>query len=148
MSLIQDILPTVSKRLVTIPVVAPLLEAARLLSERRAGLIVVCDAEGAMQGVVSKSDVVMRISHCQGCSCTMQVDEVMTRDVVACQPDQRLYDVWMLMKDRGLKQVPVTDDAAVPLGLLYANEALEVLMKEIEYEELMLRDYIMGIGYR
>ena len=62
--------------------------------------------------------------------------------------EQSLYDVWLLVKDKRLKQIPISNQASEPLGLLYANEAREVLMKEVEYEDLLLRDYVMGIGYR
>lgn len=76
------------------------------------------------------------------------VSEVMTKEIVACHPGQKLYDVWLLMKDKRLTQIPVSNELSEPLGLLYANEALEVLLREVEYEELLLRDYVMGIGYR
>lgn len=148
MSRIQDILHVASQRLVTIPMAATVVTAAKLLSERRAGLLVVCNPEGRMQGVVTTTDVVRQISHCQGCSCTTMVADVMSREVVECRPEHRLYDVWLLMKNRRLKQLPVIDDVATPLGLLYASDALEALMKEVEQQELMLRDYVMGIGYR
>lgn len=148
MPLVQAILPTAGKRLVTIEIAAPLVDAAKLLSEMDTNLLVVCNPEGLMSGVITKSDVVKQISYCQGCSCTTMVSEVMTRDVIACHPDQNLYDVWLLMKDKKLKQIPVSNQASEPLGLLYANETLEVLMKEVEYEDLLLRDYVMGIGYR
>lgn len=148
MTLIQAVLPTAGKHLVTIQDSAQLVEAARLLSEMNANLVVVCDPEGVMLGVVTKSDVVKQISHCSGCSCTTMVAEVMSKDVIACYPEQGLYDVWLLMKDKGLKQIPVADQTSKPLGLLYASVALEVLMKEVEYQDLLLRDYVMGIGYR
>jgi signal-transduction protein with cAMP-binding, CBS, and nucleotidyltransferase domain len=148
LTLVQAILPTAGKRLVTIEIAAPLVEAARLLSEMDTNLLVVCSPQGRMSGVVTKSDVVKQISHCQGCSCTTMVSEVMTQDVIACHPDQRLYDAWLLMKDTGKKQIPISNQVSEPLGLLYANDALEVLMKEVEYEDLLLREYVMGIGYR
>jgi CBS domain-containing protein len=148
MTLIRAVLPTAGKRLVKIQDSAQLVEAARLLSEKEASLVVVCDRQGLMRGVVTKSDVVKQISHCQGCSCTTTVTEVMSKDVIACHPDQKLYDVWLLMKERGLKQIPVADESSRPLGLLYASAALEVLMREVEYEDLHLRDYVMGMGYR
>jgi CBS domain-containing protein len=132
---VDDILSIVSKRLVVIQITRPVVEAARLLSEKNASLIVVCSAEGLMQGVVTKSDVVKQISRCQGCGCTAVVSEVMTRQVISCRPDQSMHDVWRLMKDKRLKQMPVVDQSAMPLGLLYADEALEVLMKEVENEE-------------
>jgi len=141
-------LPIASKRLVTIQFTAPLVDAAKLLSETNTTLVVVCNPDGRMSGVVTKGDVVKQISHCQGCSCTTMVAEVMTKEIIACQPEQSLYDVWLLMKDKRLKQIPIRNQLSEPLGLLYANEALEVLLREVEYEELLLRDYVMGIGYR
>jgi len=147
MSSVFDTLPVASKRLVTLSAAAPLVEAARLLTEQPTHLIVVCNLEGLMQGVVTKSDVVRQISHCQGCSCTISVSEVMSRDVIVCHPEQRLHEAWTLMKDNGLTQIPIVDHRPMPLGLLYANEALEVLLKNVEQSELQLRDYVMGIGY-
>src|SRR5690606_16485290 len=86
MTLIRAVLPTAGKRLVKIQDSAQLVEAARLLSEKEASLVVVCDSQGLMRGVVTKSDVVKQISHCQGCSCTTTVTEVMSKSVIACHP--------------------------------------------------------------
>lgn len=148
MSRIQDILHVASQRLVTIPMAATVVTAAKLLSERRAGLLVVCNPEGRMQGVVTKTDVVRQISHCQGCSCTTMIADVMSKDLIVCRPEDRLHDAWSTMKKHGLKQLPVANDAAEPLGLLYVSDALEALIKDSEYEESLLRDYVMGVGYR
>jgi CBS domain-containing protein len=147
MSWVKDTLPFASKRLVTIPLTATVVEAAKFLNYDRTSLIVVCGSDGAMRGVVTKGDVVRQISHCQGCSCTAKVSEVMTQDVVTCLPEQTLHDVWGVMKDKKLKQIPIADQQSMPLGLLYADEALEVLMKEVEDEQLLLREYVMGLGY-
>jgi hypothetical protein len=35
-----------------------------------------------------------------------------------------------------------------PIGVLNAGDALQALLKEEEDEESLLRDYVMGIGYR
>jgi predicted transcriptional regulator len=72
----------------------------------------------------------------------------MSREVVACRPQDSLRDVWHLMQDRDLKQLPVIDHDSMPLGLLYASDALQVLLNEAEFEDLQLRDYVMGVGYR
>ena len=52
------------------------------------------------------------------------------------------------MRERGLKHVPVVDQASRPVGVLYARDALQRLLEETEAEELLLRDYVLGIGYR
>ncbi len=50
------------------------------------------------------------------------------------------------MKQRGLKHVPVVDEQFHPLGVLYARDLLQVLLVEVEYEELLLRDYVRALA--
>lgn len=145
---IRAILPTARRRLLTINDAAPVIDVAQLLSGMHTSLVIVCDLDGLMSGVVTKADVVRQISTCTGCSCTTMVADIMTREVIACHPDDKLIDVWAIMRDNALRQIPVSDHESRPLGLLYASDALEVLLKEVEYEEVLLREYVMGIGYR
>ena len=51
------------------------------------------------------------------------------------------------MKARGLKNLPVLDQHSRPIGVLNARDALEVLREEVEYEEVLLRDYVMCVGW-
>ena len=145
--LVGQLIATARSRLVTIIDDAPLIEAAKLL---RAGtdLVVVCGPEGLLVGVITKTDVVEQISHCLGASCTTKASLVMTRDVVACQPGDWLNEVWAKMKEHGLKNVPVTDRDCRPVGVLNARDALQMLLKEVENEESLLRDYVMCVGYQ
>ena len=147
MTFVQTMLPKAGARLFTVQHTAPLIEAAQLLIDKDISLIVVCSGAGLIRGVVTKSDVVRQITRCHGRSCTTPLSEVMTEDVVTCHPGQELHDVWLLMKAKRLKHIPVVNYASVPLGLLLAREVLEVLMNEAQYEDLLLRDYVMGIGY-
>ena len=107
-----------------------------------------CGSEGFLAGVITKTDVVDRISHCQGASCAVAASLVMTRDVVVCQPGNWLNEVWSKMKEHGLRNVPVTDRDCRPVGMLSARDALQVLLEEVENEESLLRDYVMCVGYQ
>lgn len=148
MTWISNTLDFARKRLVTVAQTDSVAQAARLLSNRATSLVVVCDEDGVMRGVVTKSDIVRQIGHCLGGSCSTGVAEVMTRDVVCCEPGQTLDEVWHTMRQRRLRHVPVIDSEQRPLGVLYAHEALETLLKDAENEQDLLRDYVMGIGYR
>lgn len=145
--LVENLMPAALARLVTIRDDAPLIEAAKLL---RAGtdLVLVCSPEGPLAGVITKTDVVEQISHCLGASCTTAASLVMTRDVVACEPGDWLNEVWAKMKEHGFKNVPVTDRDCRPVGVLNARDALQMLLKEVENEESLLRDYVMCVGYQ
>jgi CBS domain-containing protein len=88
------------------------------------------------------------MGRCQGSGCTAAVATVMTKDVTYCRPGDLLHDVWSIMKERGLLHVPVVGEDFRPLGVINARDALLALLEGSEYEESLLRDYVMGIGYR
>ena len=70
-----------------------------------------------------------------------------TRRCVLSAEGTWLHDVWARMKERSLKNIPVGDQESRALGLLDARDILQVLLKNSEDEESMLRDYVMGLGY-
>jgi CBS domain-containing protein len=108
----------------------------------------VCNSVDLLVGVITKTDIVAQISQFQGAKCVTSAGLVMTRDVVLCSPKDLLKDVWARMKVRDLKHVPVIDEESKPLGLLHARDILQVLLSESESEDVLLRDYVMGVGYR
>jgi CBS domain-containing protein len=145
---IEEMLSAARNRLGTIRDDARLIDAARLLTHAHVNLVVVCDRDGVLTGVITRTDVVRQISGCAGQSCMTAAAAVMTCEVTSCSPADSLHDVWSVMRERGLKHVPVIDRDSRPLGVLYVRDVLQVLLREVEYEELLLRDYVMGIGYR
>jgi CBS domain-containing protein len=150
MILVEKILPVARERLVTVRDDALLAEAARFLDGRHINVVVVCDKDGAMVGVVTRTDVVRQIGLFlgQGCGCTAPIATAMTRDVTYCCPDDLLQDVWSIMKERKLLHVPIVGKDFRPLGVINARDALLVLLESSEHEGALLRDYVMGIGYR
>jgi CBS domain-containing protein len=144
---IAGMLPKARERLATIADDVPLIEAAKLL-QAGSELVIVCNSAGLLVGVITNTDIVAQISHCQGASCITTAALVMKRDVVLCEAKDLLHDVWTRMKARGLRNVPVVDQDSRPLGLLHARDILQALLSESENEDSMLRDYVMGVGYR
>lgn len=145
--LVEQLLPAARARLVTVVGNASLRDVARLL---RAGtdLVVVCGAEGGVAGVITKTDIVARIGECKGAACTIAAALAMSSNVLLCGRGDLVQDVWSNMQARGLKNVLIVDANSRPLGVLNARDALGVLLQDVKYEESLLRDYVMGVGYR
>ena len=146
--LVSSIDAVARSRLVTIGADATLVDAAKMLSDTQISLVVVCDPDGAMVGVITKTDIVRQIGHCGGSACTRVAADVMTCDVASCRPTDCLPDVLALMHKRGFVHIPVVDEESKPLGVVNARDALRELLAQEKYEESLLRDYVMGIGYR
>ena len=73
---------------------------------------------------------------------------VMTREVVVCAITDTVGAAWECMKQRKLKNIPVVEAESRPVGVLHARDLLQVLLEDAEDEKSMLRDYVMGVGYR
>lgn len=144
---VERMLPRANERLAVIDASASIREVADLMSKPNTDLVIVSDQE-EMVGVVTKTDIVSQIGRCLGLGCAARVDSIMTRNVTYCRATDFLYDVWLKMKEKGLQRIPVLDEARRPIGIIYARDALQILLSEVENEGELLRDYIMGVGYQ
>ena len=52
------------------------------------------------------------------------------------------------MKSRGLQRIPMLDGSRKPIGIVFARDALQCLLGEVEDDEALLRDYVMNVGYQ
>lgn len=145
--LVEGILSDAAKSFVTIHSDATLIMAAKLLTSGT-DIVLVCGKEGGLQGVITKTDVVRKISVCHGTTCKCPAATVMERNVIFCRRTDSLADVSLLMKSHHLKNIPVLDADNRPLGVVTARAVLRSLLSDSEYEEAQLIDYVKGVGYR
>ena len=146
--LVNKISDVICSRLAVVAMDAPLIDAAKLLTSTQIGLVVVCDADGKMMGVISKSDVVRQIAHCAGGGCQVAVADVMSRNVLSCSGTDGLANVLESLQTSGYVHLPVADGDCKPVGVVNARDALRFLMLQEQYEESLLRNYVMGVGYQ
>jgi len=145
---VNQLLSEAQKRLITIRAEALLVDAARVLAGRHAELVVVCESNGKAVGVITKADVVRRITNCQGAACRASVAAAMTQQLISCRCGDSLNSVWSKMKQHGVRHIPIIDDQARPLGIIDARDALQALLIDAADELQLLRDYVMNVGYQ
>ncbi|MDE2167298.1 MAG: CBS domain-containing protein [Alphaproteobacteria bacterium] len=147
-ALVERLLPLARKKLVTLQQDAPFIEAAKLLANKEANLVIICDRDGLIAGVVAKTDIVREICEFRGFGSKISISTAMTREIVSCRPRDFLVDVWSNMKSHGLKHIPIVDHDSRPIGLAIARDVLGLLIEDLEHEEQLLHDYVMCVGYR
>ena len=72
----------------------------------------------------------------------------MTKPLLSCHVDEDLQQVWAVMNTRILQAAPILDDDGRAQGVLHARDVAIALLDEVNYEELLLRNYVMGVGYQ
>ena len=148
MFLVQHILDDAQRRLAVLSRDAPAVDAAAILANSTTPLVVVCDAEGIAVGVVSRMDIVKLFGRVNGEAFGANVDAIMTRSFLSVREDQALDLVWTNLNSRSLRCAPLLDDSGRPRGVVHARDIARALIDEVTNEELLLRDYVLGIGYR
>jgi CBS domain-containing protein len=148
MILVKHILETAQKRLAVLSVEASLFDAARILRNRDTPLVVVCDSDGIAVGVIS-SDHVLNVLATAGVDAMgFNAGAIMTKPLLTCHVDEYLQQVWAVMNSRILPCAPILDDNGRVQGILHARDVAIALIGEVNYEEVLLRDYVMGVGYQ
>jgi CBS domain-containing protein len=148
MNLVKHILENARRRLTVVGLDAPICDAARILIDPNTPLVVVCDGEGIAVGVISSIDLVRVLTRDDADAVRAKAESVMTRPIQSCDENQPLQALWETMGARSLRSVPVLDEAGRPRGVVHARDVARALLDEVTNEELLLRDYVLGIGYQ
>jgi CBS domain-containing protein len=150
MMLVKHILEPARKRLAVLSQEASLLDAARLLASRDTPtpLAVVCDGDGIAVGVISPIHIVNTLATAGVDACGLNARAIMTKPALTCHIDEALDQVWAVMSSRTLPCAPILDDDGRAQGVLHARDVALALIDEVNYDERLLRDYVMGVGYQ
>jgi CBS domain-containing protein len=146
MNLVQHILDGAQRRLATLSLDSLLSEAALILANPDTPLVVVCDAQGIAVGVLTKTDIVKSLARERGIEA--RAGSIMAHPVVFCDVEQTLQRVWEAMHARSLRSVPILNGSGRPVGVVHARDLAQALLDETNEEEIVLRDYFLGVGYQ
>lgn len=150
MILVKHVLEPARKRLVTLSQEASLIDAAQMLVNRdtHTPLAVVCDRDGIAVGVIAPIHIVNALATAGVDALNCNAGAIMTKPLLTCQVEEALDQVWAIMSARTLPCAPILDNGGRPEGILYARDVAIALIDEVNYDESLLRDYVMGVGYQ
>ncbi len=148
MNLVQHIIEDAQRRLAVLHLDAPIRDVAKLLANPETPLVVVCDRAGVALGVVSGADIVNALSRDGSEAVNANAAALMSQPIHSCDAKQTLQSIWDSMGAGSHRCVPVLDAAGRPQGVVHARDVARALLDELTYEELLLRDYLLGVGYQ
>ena len=119
-----------------------LFDAAHMLTVRRIGLLVVCNANDKILGVLSERDIVHGVAKFGPGVVDKSIADLMTTDVVTCSPNDLIGSVLQTMSERQIRHVPVVHDGAL-MGMVSIRDlALHLLENDAEtVKNLLISTY-------
>ena len=82
-------------------------EVLAVLAEHRIGAVVVVGEAGGIEGVLSERDVVRALAADGASALDRRAAQLMTREVVTCEPDTTVERLMAVMTERRIRHVPV-----------------------------------------
>jgi CBS domain-containing protein len=103
-----------------------LARVAKLMTENDCGAIPVCTGSHVV-GIVTDRDIVTRAFCQSGNPSTLAVSEVMTRNLVVVQADDRVERAVELMEDRHVRRLPVLEEELGLVGMISITDLADHL---------------------
>lgn len=118
-------------------------DAAREMSERRIGSLVVVD-HACICGMLTKRDLLTRVVAERLDPAATYVGEVMTRDAIVCRPETDLDDCKRIINSFRVRHLPVVDEEGHVVGIVTAGDILHRELAEQGEAIETLQAYIYG----
>lgn len=139
--IVNRILSAKGRDVATIAPDRTLNDAARALSERRIGALLVVDGQRPVSGIISERDIVRALAAHGPEALHQPVSRFMTEKVMTCTGDTPIHEVMELMTDKKFRHVPVVEGGAL-VGIVSIGDVVKLRLAEIEAEAQAIREYI------
>lgn len=107
---------------VTCPPTTPVSEAARLMTARGVGSVVIVDADARALGIITDRDLRSRLV-ARGLSATTAVTAIMSSPLIAVEPDRLAFDALLEMTRRNLHHLGVVEAGRL-VGVVSSHDML------------------------
>ena len=119
-------------------------EAARLLSERRIGAVVVSSDGRRAEGILSERDIVRELGRSGAEVLDRKASDMMTSKVGTCVCADDALEVLERMTQGRFRHLPVVNDKGEMLGVVSIGDVVFGRLKELNAEKEALTGMIMG----
>jgi CBS domain-containing protein len=120
-----------------------IVDIVKVLAEKRIGAIVVTDAGGKIEGIVSERDVVRHLAKEGVALLAKPVAAIMTRNVKTCVETDDEQELMTLMTDNRIRHLPVVSAGKLS-GMISIGDVVKHRIESIEREADQMKAYIAG----
>ena len=139
---VAGILKKKGSRVLTVLQTTPILEAVDRMKREKIGALVVSNNGRDIQGIVSERDVLHALASNGAGLLTMKVEDIMTRRVESCVPQDNVKRVMSIMTQHRCRHMPVVGDDGL-CGMISIGDIVKQRLEEAELETNVARDALI-----
>ena len=115
--------------------------AVEVLARHRIGAVIVSRDDSIVDGILSERDIVRALGSRGIASLDLQVQDLMTAEVIGCHPEDTAISVMEKMTDGRFRHMPVID-ANRMIGVISIGDVVKARITEVQAENAALTDMI------
>lgn len=142
MKLVQHLLDSKGRDIISVTADVSVLDAIKLMAEKMIGSLLIMQGE-ELQGIMTERDYARKVIIKGRSSETTEVGEIMTTDVCSATSQETVNDCMALMTKRKIRHLPVIDDGTV-VGMLSIGDLVQAIISDQQEEIQHLEQYISG----
>ena len=129
----MDLLKIASVPAATVSPETPVIDAVKLMNDRRVGAVAVTRAK-KLAGIFTERDLMIRVVLEGRDPKKTPVSDVMTENCTAAKKDMSMGDALKIMSEHHFRHLPVVDDHDQVLGLLSIRNLLHIRVDKLSQE--------------
>ena len=118
-------------------------EAIQVMVNHNIGAVLVVSVEEKLKGIFTERDIlkecVRRIDQLKN----TKVESVMTTDLIIGLPEDEVEYLMGVITENKIRHIPILSEGKIS-GMISIGDLVKSQLKDVEYENHYLRDYIMG----
>lgn len=118
-------------------------DAVNMLAAKKIGALIVGDGHEGVAGILSERDIVTRLAAEGTSTLAKPVSTAMTRNVIACAPDETAVSVLQRMTEGRFRHMPVMEEGRLT-GVISIGDVVKARITEVEQENRAMEDMIKG----
>lgn len=138
---VAHILKIKGRDIVTLPPHRTIAEAAKTLSDKRIGAIIIAGADGLIVGILSERDVVRALAGTGAEALEHPVSRHMTAKVETAVESDTVHAIMERMTAGKFRHIPVVEGGEL-VGIISIGDVVKHRLAEMEAEARAMRDYI------
>lgn len=142
MKLVQHLLDSKGREIISIAQEASVYDAIKLMAERAVGSLLVMDGD-ELKGIVTERDYARKVIVKGRSSESTQVREIMTIDLVTTTGAQTVNECMTVMSEKRIRHLPVMSGEEV-VGLISIGDLVQAIISDQQEEIEQLENYISG----
>jgi len=118
-------------------------DAIQVMVNHNIGAVLVVSQDGKLKGIFTERDILKECVQRSDQLKSIKVEAVMTTDLIIGLPEDEVEYLMGVITENKIRHIPILSEGKIS-GMISIGDLVKSQLKDVEYENHYLKDYIMG----